>query len=161
MKDKQGEHPFGDAGQLILFGAFLVVWVGDSFFLHLSTFLTVLVPLTVRLTILILSLIAAIFLFKSGHVAVSGEERPNRVITMGAFRHVRHPLYLASILTYFGLAGSTCSLLSLALFVVICLFYNYLADYEEKIMMNKFGEEYAEYRKKTGMWLPRLGKHGE
>ena len=161
MQDKQGEHPFGDAGQLIFMGAFLIVWVGDSFFLHLSTFLAALVPLAVRLAILILSLIAAIFLFKSGHVAVSGNQRPHRVISMGAFRHVRHPLYLASILIYFGLTVSTCSLLAFALFVAICFYYNFLASYEEKLMANKFGEEYAEYRKKTGKWLPRLGKLGE
>jgi len=34
MKEKEGEHPFGDAGQLISLGVFLVVWVGDSFFLR-------------------------------------------------------------------------------------------------------------------------------
>ena len=33
MKEKRGEHPFGDAGQFILLGLFLVVWIGDSFFL--------------------------------------------------------------------------------------------------------------------------------
>ncbi|HEX7343282.1 MAG TPA: isoprenylcysteine carboxylmethyltransferase family protein, partial [bacterium] len=115
----------------------------------------------VRLAVLILFLIAALSLFESGHVAVSGDQRPNRVITAGAFRYVRHPLYLASILTYFGLTVSTCSLLAIALFVAICFFYTYLASYEEKVMVNKFGEEYAEYMKKTGKWLPRFGKKGE
>ena len=40
MKEKNGEHPFGDAGQLILLGVFLVVWVGDSFFLRKTNFLS-------------------------------------------------------------------------------------------------------------------------
>lgn len=161
MNEKQGEHPFGDAGQLIFMGAFLIVWVGDSFFLHLTTSLSNHVPLAIRLTVLILSLIAALSLFKSGHVAVSGDQRPSRIISSGAFRYVRHPLYLASILTYFGLAVSTCSLLALVLFVAICFFHNYLASYEEKIMVSKFGEEYAKYMKRTGRWLPRLGKRVE
>ena len=39
MKEKNGEHPRGDAGQLILFGLFLVIWILDSFILHRSTFL--------------------------------------------------------------------------------------------------------------------------
>jgi len=156
MKEKQGEHPLGDAGQLIFLGAFLIVWVGDSFFLHLSTSLSNLVPLAVRLAILILSLIAALSLFKSGHVVVSGDRRPSRIISSGAFRFVRHPLYLASILTYFGLIASTCSLFAFILFLAICLFYNYLASYEEKLMVNKFGEEYAKYMKKTGKWVPSL-----
>ena len=32
MKEKRGEHPFGDVGQLMLVTLFLVVGVGDSFF---------------------------------------------------------------------------------------------------------------------------------
>ena len=30
VKDKNGEHPLGDAGQLVLLGVFLAVWVGGS-----------------------------------------------------------------------------------------------------------------------------------
>ena len=114
MREKNGEHPFGDAGQLILFGIFLVVWVGDSFFLHKATFLSEYVPLYIRLVILGLTLAAAMYLFRSGHVVVSHEQRPSSVVSTGAFRYVRHPLYLASILTYLGLTVSTASLFSLA-----------------------------------------------
>ena len=89
MKEKQGEHPLGDAGQLIFLGAFLIVWVGDSFLLHLTTSLSNHVPLAIRLTVLIASLIVALFLFQSGHVAVNGEQRPSRIISSGAFRFVR------------------------------------------------------------------------
>jgi hypothetical protein len=73
MKEKNGEHPFGDAGQLIFLAFFLLVWVGDSFFLRKSTFLADNVPLYIRLVILILSLITSAFLFMSGHVVVSHE----------------------------------------------------------------------------------------
>lgn len=52
MKGKNGEHPFGDIGQLILLGLFLVVWVGDSFFLRISTFPSDYVPMYMRLIIL-------------------------------------------------------------------------------------------------------------
>jgi len=34
MKEKKGEHPFGDAGQLISLATFLIVWVTDSFFIR-------------------------------------------------------------------------------------------------------------------------------
>jgi len=158
MKEKNGEHPFGDAGQLILLGIFLVVWVGDSFFLRKSTFLSNYVPLYIRLVILGLTLIIAMYLFKSGHVIVCHEARPNRVVTTGAFRLVRHPLYLASILTYLGVTVSTVSLFSLALLVGMFIFHNYIASYEEKLLEMKFGEEYERYKKRTGKWLPRIGR---
>jgi len=158
MKEKKGEHPFGDAGQLIGLGVFLVVWVGDSFFLRLSTSLSDHVPLFIRFIILGVALITAMALFRSGHVVVSHGRRPDHVVATGAFRYVRHPLYLASILTYFGLTVSTVSLFSLALFFGMCVFFNYIAGYEEKLLEAKFGEPYRSYKERTGKWLPRMGK---
>lgn len=159
MKEKNGEHPFGDTGQLISLGVFVVVWIGDSFFLRQSTFLSNYVPLYVRLVILGLALITAVYLFRSGHVVVCHEQRPNSVVTTGAFRYVRHPLYLASVLTYLGLTVSTLSLFSLAILVGIFIFHNYIASYEEGLLEAKFGEEYREYKKKTGKWIPKIGKN--
>ena len=157
MKEKRGEHPLGDAGQLVLFGVFLVVWVGDSFFLHESTFLSEYIPICIRLVILGLTLITAIYLFRSGHVVVSHPQRPTRVIATGVFRYVRHPLYLASLLTYLGLTISTASLFSFVLFMGIFFFHNYIASYEERLLEVKFGEEYRRYKTKTGKWVPRIG----
>ena len=155
MKERKGEHPYGDAGQLILLGLFLLVWAGDSFFLHKSTFVSDYVPLSVRLIILGLALVMGIYLFMSGHVVVAHEERPNSVVSTGAFRYVRHPLYLGAILFYLGLTVSTASLFSLALLMVIFLFYNYIATYEERLMETKFGEGYVSYKQSTGKWMPR------
>ena len=157
-KEKNGERPLGDAGQLILFGVFLVLWILDSFFLHRSTFLADDIPLVIRLLFLGAALAAAAYLFKSGHVVVSGEQRPTTVVSSGAFRYVRHPLYLGSILIYLGLTVSTASLFCLALLVVIVLFYNYIAAYEEKLLETKFGETYFAYENKTGKWVPGISK---
>jgi protein-S-isoprenylcysteine O-methyltransferase Ste14 len=154
--EKNGEHPYGDAGQLILLVLFLVIWVGDSFFIHSSTFLAHYVPLVLRLIILGLALAAAFTLIKSGHVVVSHEEHPNTVVSAGAFQYVRHPLYLGCLLFYFGLACVTASLWSLAFLGVIFLFYNYIAGYEEKLLEARFGESYRTYKEKTGKWLPKM-----
>ena len=158
MKEENGEHPFGDTGQLILLVLFLVVWAGDSFFLRKSTLLSDYVPLYIRVVILAVAVVAAACLFKSGHVVVSHERRPTGVVSTGAFRYVRHPLYLGSILVYLGLAVSTASLFSLALLVVIFAFYNYIASYEEKLLETSLGEAYREYKRKTGKWVPRILK---
>ena len=158
MKEKNGEHPLGDAAQLSLFGLFMVIWILDSFILHQSTFLTAHIPLVLRLIILGITLTVAGYLFKSGHVVVSGDQRLTTVVTSGAFRYVRHPLYLGSILIYLGMTVSTASLFCLALLVVIILFYNYIAGYEEKLLETKMGEAYARYKMSTGKWMPHFGK---
>jgi protein-S-isoprenylcysteine O-methyltransferase Ste14 len=131
---------------------------GGFFFLHLSTSLSDHVPLSLRLIILGVTLIMAMGLFRSGHVVVSHGQRPDHVVATGAFHYVRHPLYLASVLTYLGLAVSTVSLFSFALFLGICVFFNFIANYEEKLLEAKFGEPYRAYRERTGKWLPRMGK---
>jgi protein-S-isoprenylcysteine O-methyltransferase Ste14 len=158
MKEKKGEHPFGDAGQFMLLAVFLIVWAGDSFFLHKSTFLSNYLPLYVRLVILGIALIAAMYLFRSGHVVVSHEQRPNHVVATGAFRYVRHPLYLASLLTYLGMTMATASLSALAIFMGIIVFYDFIASYEEKLLEIRFGDAYKNYKKRTGKWIPRTAK---
>jgi protein-S-isoprenylcysteine O-methyltransferase Ste14 len=156
LKDKNGEHPFGDAGQLVLFVFFLAVWVVDSFFLHRSTFLARYVPLAVRLVLLGLALIMTFSLFRLAGAAIHHGQRQDHVITTGAFRRVRHPLYLGILCVYLGMTVSTVSLISLAVIVGIFFFYNYIAGYEEKLMEGWFGEAYKSYKKRTGRWLPKI-----
>jgi len=156
MREKNGEHPFGDAGQLISLGVFLAVWIADSFFLRRSTFLSNDLPFSIRLVILGLALAVAMYLLKSGHL---GEGPPKSVVTSGAFRYVRHPLYSASILTYLGLMVSTVSLISLAVLVGIFVFHNYIASYEEKLLDARFGEDYRRYKRSTGKWLPKIDRN--
>ena len=156
MGIKDGEHPLGDAGQLVLLIVFLIVWVGDSFFLHKSTFLSVYVPLSVRLVLLMIVAIFAISLIQAGHAVIHVGEPSQDLITSGAFKFVRHPLYLGCLLLYLGLVFSTLSIISLIVFGGIFIFYNYIATYEEKYLEEKFHAEYTTYKEKTQKWVPRI-----
>ncbi len=156
MKERKGEHPFGDAGQLILLAIFLVVWVVDSFILHVSTFPAAYIPLWLRLLSSAILVIVAGFLAEDGHRVVSHEKRPDHVVSDGVFRRVRHPLYLASLLFFAGLTVVTASLAALVVWVGIFIFYNYIAGYEEKLLEAKFGSAYIAYKQKTGKWIPKM-----
>jgi len=157
MKENNGEHSLGDSGQLILLVLFLLIWVMDSFFLRISTFLSDDISLYIRLVILGFILVTAVYLIRSGHTVVSHDQRPSAVVSTGAFQYVRHPLYLGSIMFYIGLTVSTASLFSLVLVVLIFIFYNFIASYEEKLLEDRFHEEYRNYKIKTGKWVPRIG----
>ena len=157
MKENNGEHPFGDSGQLVLLVLFLLIWVVDSFFLRISTFLSDDISLLTRLVILSLALIASVYLIRAGHAVVIYGQHPSGVVSTGAFQYVRHPLYLGSIMFYLGLAVSTASLFSLVLVLLIFIFYNFIASYEEKLLEDRFHEEYRNYKIKTGKWVPRIG----
>jgi protein-S-isoprenylcysteine O-methyltransferase Ste14 len=159
MKEKNGEHPAGDAGQAILLGLFAAVWAADSFFLRVSTALAAHVPLAVRVSAAALVMAIALYLVRAGHAVMHHGARRRAVVTSGAFRYVRHPIYLGSLLFYLALSLATLSLLSCALLVGIFLFYDYIARYEERVLVDRFGEEYRLYRDRTGRWVPRLGAH--
>jgi len=44
------------------------------------------------------------------------------------------------------------------LLVGIFVFYNYIAGYEEKLLEMRFGDQFRDYRRRTGKWFPRVRK---
>ena len=157
-EDLIGEHPLGDAGQIVLLVIFLVVWIADSFILKYSTFLAVYIPLYVRIPLGVIVLGIALYFAKEGHDVVFGEVREQpEIIRKGVFGRVRHPLYFAAILLYMGLILFTCSILSFMIWVVIILFYNFIAKHEEGLLLDKFGTDYQDYMKQVPRWIPKIG----
>ena len=155
-----GEHRLGDLGQLILFFIFMAVWVTDSFFFHYSTFLDELVPNYIRILVALPILIFGWYLARRGLKVVFGTKREQpELINSGVFRIVRHPIYLGAILFYLGSILITLSLASAAFWLLIISFYIVICKYEERILAQEFGNNYLEYKKKTGMLFPKLRSH--
>jgi len=152
-----GEHPFGDAGQIICLLVFLAVWILDSFVFRFSDFLAHGIPFPFRVFAALLFLVSGIYLANSGHRAVfHGHHTEPRLIMDGAFAHVRHPLYLAALLFYLFLFCLTLSLSSLIVFLGCFFFYNYIAAYEERRLEVRYGEDYRGYRAQVPKWIPRF-----
>ena len=152
-----GEHKFGDRGQLVLLFLFLGIWVCDSFVFQYSTFLRDLVPDYARVVLAALVLIAGWFLARGGMKAVFGTRRTEpSVINSGVFRIVRHPIYTGAILFYLGASLITMSIASAVFLLVIIAFYITICRYEERILTEAFGNDYLEYKNKTGMLFPKF-----
>jgi protein-S-isoprenylcysteine O-methyltransferase Ste14 len=155
--DLVGEHRYGDCGQIILFVAFSLVWVGDSFIFRYTNFLSNHIPLIIRVPVGIIVLSIAIYFAWAGHECLFGNHRNSpRILRDGAFGRVRHPLYLGSILFYMGLALTTLSVAALVLWIFIFGFYHFIARFEERLLMDEFGEAYKDYMDSVPMWLPRI-----
>ena len=153
--DLTGEYAFGDMGQLILLIVFLVLWIADSFVFKYSTFLTQYVSNYIRVPIALIVLAISGLLAWVGLKIVFGETREEpQVITTGVFSIVRHPIYLGSILLYLGFIILSLSLLSTLVWFIIIIFYYMISRYEEKLLIQRFGSVYEEYKKKVPMLLP-------
>jgi len=91
--------------------------------------------------------ISETFLTKEKHV----------LVTHGPYRWVRHPLYSAATISlvslsmlaanWFMLAMACAAFLGIAVLVI---------PREEAELIRKFGDEYREYRERTGRFAPRL-----
>jgi protein-S-isoprenylcysteine O-methyltransferase Ste14 len=152
-----GEYKWGDRGQLILLLMFLLIWITDSFLVHYSTFLTEIISNPIRLSVAGLVLIPGWLLARGGMKAVFGTVRSQpELVQTGVFRIVRHPIYLGAVLFYLAAIISTLSIASAGFWFIILMFYVYISKYEERILIEEFGEEYLKYRRKVGMLFPKL-----
>ena len=81
-------------------------------------------------------------------------------ITKGIYHYSRHPLYLASLLIYFGVGIASASWVFLSIFVVQSISIRIAAVEEERFCLEKYGDAYREYMDKTPRWLglPKLSK---
>jgi len=122
-EDLTGEHPLGDAGQVLLACLFAATWIADTFFLKYTTLLNGYIPLGVRAPLAVLLLIGSGYLAKKGLAIVFGEkiEKP-AVIRKSVFGAVRHPIYLGEILFFLGFLGLSLSLAATAVWVVAVAF---------------------------------------
>lgn len=153
--DLTGEHAFSDIGQLILLIIFLTIWIADSFVFKYSTFLTQYISNYIRVPIALIVLVISGLLAWTGLKIIFGETREEpQVITTGVFSIVRHPIYLSLILLYLGFILLSLSLLSVLVWILIIVFYYMISRYEEKLLIQRFGSAYEEYKKKVPMLLP-------
>jgi protein-S-isoprenylcysteine O-methyltransferase Ste14 len=148
-----GEKPGSHQNQTILMVVFFIVWIADSFLLRLTTFLFSwsYVWLNVILGLVVLGI--SIYFMDASHKDLFDTEEQG-LATEGVFARVRNPMYLGTVLFYLGLIVFTASLAALVMWLVACVYYNMLADYEEMKLQEKFGNKFLEYKKSVRKWVP-------
>lgn len=98
-------------------------------------------------------------LITAGWREVYHARQENRMAVSGPYAVVRHPQYTGIFLVVFGEGVVHWpTIFSLAAFPIIVLAYVGLARKEERQMMDRFGEEYGEYRRQVPMFVPRRGE---
>ncbi|MDO9548321.1 MAG: isoprenylcysteine carboxylmethyltransferase family protein [Candidatus Marinimicrobia bacterium] len=155
--DLTGEHKLGDAGQATIAILFVIVWLADSFFFKNTTFLNDVVPNIIRVPIGIILLIVSGYLAVTTLSIVFGEIREvPGVIRKGVYNVCRHPMYLSEILLYLGLLIISMSVAAAVVWILTIGFLYYLCRHEEKLLLERFGDEYRNYMQEVPMWIPRV-----
>lgn len=149
---EEGELPHGHLLQVSCFVLFFAVWFLDSFFFNYSTFLAGYVSYPVRLALALGVFIAAIAVIELAHSHLHSMKL-GKLMTTGIYGHIRHPLYLGTVLMYLVFTFWTFSLLSLVPWLIAAVAYNEMASYEEQLLTKRFGKEYSEYKKRVRKWI--------
>lgn len=93
-------------------------------------------------------------LFKKNNTTVKPHESPTSFIASGPFSFSRHPMYLGMMAILMGAAvflGSITSFVFPLAFVV--LMESEFIPLEDKAMSERFGSEYADYKKRVRRWM--------
>ncbi len=78
------------------------------------------------------------------------------LITSGPFAYMRNPLYVGNFFILFGFAVLSASF-GLILFSVLLFAFQYywIVQYEEGLLVAKFGQAYVDYQMQVPAWLPK------
>lgn len=93
----------------------------------------------------------------SGITPTSATRKEHRLVTKGPYRWVRHPLYTigSSMFIAFGMIADNWFIALLGVLAFLGMAAR--TPKEEANLIEKFGEEYRDYMKRTGRFLPKLG----
>jgi len=81
---------------------------------------------------------------------------PKEIITKGLYSIIRHPVNLGLMFTFAGwyiLWSGVYSLYFLAVFIIVFVFETF---WEERNLEKAFGDGYTEYKKRVGMFFPKI-----
>ncbi|TAL32150.1 MAG: isoprenylcysteine carboxylmethyltransferase family protein [Phenylobacterium sp.] len=82
---------------------------------------------------------------------------PERLVVIGAYRHVRNPMYVAVVSLILGQAALFASLPLLIYGVVMWAgFHAFVLGYEEPTLRRQFPEDYVVYFDAVPRWVPRF-----
>jgi protein-S-isoprenylcysteine O-methyltransferase Ste14 len=92
----------------------------------------------------------------SGITPTSATRKEHKLVTKGPYRWVRHPLYTvgSSMFVAFGMMANNWLIAALGVLTFILMAIR--TPKEEANLIEKFGDEYREYMKRTGRYLPKL-----
>jgi protein-S-isoprenylcysteine O-methyltransferase Ste14 len=95
----------------------------------------------------------------SGITPTSATRRQHTLVTSGPYRWVRHPLYTvgSSLFISFGMMADNWFIAALGILAFIGMAIR--TPKEEANLIEKFGDEYREYMKRTGRFFPKFGSN--
>ena len=112
----------------------------------------------VRWLVFVLTVIGTVLIVVWSLKSLPPATRGKKLVTNGAYRYLRHPLYAAFLSCLnFGLAVLLNNWIYIIWAVLLHGVWHWNIESEEKLMRQEFPSEYEEYCQITGRFIPRIG----
>ena len=94
----------------------------------------------------------------SGITPTSATRKQHQLVTSGPYRWIRHPLYTfgSSLFVAFGMMADNWFIALLGVLAFIAMASR--TPKEEANLIEKFGDDYREYMKRTGRYFPKFSR---
>jgi len=83
-------------------------------------------------------------------------QKEHVLITTGPYARTRHPMYTGLNMFSISLAVMSSNLLLIFFAVLVAVPFPWIAEEEERMLLETFGEEYREYMRRTGRFFPKI-----
>ena len=161
LRTKSSDRKNADKGTLIIIWLTIIITIFLSVYIASTYHFPLLNSPIIKYVGIVVIYIGVIFrilairsLGKFFTVAVTIREG-HRLKKDGFYKYLRHPSYLASLLSFVGLGITLNNWISLAQITIAILFVFIIRiNVEEKILIEQFGNEYLEYQKSTKRIIP-------
>lgn len=80
-------------------------------------------------------------------------EKTTKLVVAGIYKYIRHPMYASLLYLCWGIYFKQTGLIQFLLAVMISVFLFLTAKVEEKENLDKFGDEYLDYIKRSKMFV--------
>ena len=84
-------------------------------------------------------------------------KKKHELVTKGPFKVLRHPQYFCQILVDIGGAMATLSYVLFGFVLIEIPIYIMRALVEDKLLAKHFGDQFVQYKKKSGFFFPFIG----
>jgi protein-S-isoprenylcysteine O-methyltransferase Ste14 len=101
----------------------------------------------------VLLLVPSVILFTIARIQLGSSfqasAEANKLVKTGIYKKIRHPVYLFGIIFLLGIIFITQIFPLLIIWAILIVFQIRRIYQEEKVLTEKFGNEYSEYKKQT------------
>lgn len=116
-----------------------------------------LIGLIIGIGFIILSVVSRLRLGSSWRVGID-KSTEDKLVTIGIYKYIRNPFFTSILGFQFSLILISPNAITILNFLIGLILFGFQARSEEEFLITKYGDDYKNYKNKTGRFIPKMIK---